>query len=83
MIYRYLLFFRFVDPDSGKAYNAKVAFQVLIRPRSYMVGMETVGATQQGTNIDPHIPNNEIEWSTKEKVATILYGLLIELREDV
>ena len=48
-----------------------------------MVGMETVGATQQGTNIDPHIPNNEIEWSTKEKVATILYGLLIELREDV
>ena len=74
--------FRFIDPDSGKSYNAKVAFQVLIRPRSYQVGMETVGATQQGTTIDPLIPNNEIEWATREKVATILYGLLVELREE-
>ena len=73
---------RFVDPDSGKAYNAKVALQVLIRPRSYEVGSETVGAMQKGITIDPYIPNTEIEWSTKEKPATILYGLLIELRED-
>ena len=71
-----------MDPDSGKAYKAKVALQVLIRPHSYKVGIETVGATKQGIAIDPHIPNTEIEWSTKEKVATILYGLLIELRED-
>ena len=73
---------RFTDPDTGRAYSAKVAFQVLIRPKSYKVGTETVGATLHGTNIDPHIPNSEIEWSTREKVATILYGLLIELRED-
>ena len=61
-------------------YDARVAFQVLIRPGSYRIGQETVGAGSKGIKIDEHFSNDEIEWATKEKVATILYGLLVELR---
>jgi hypothetical protein len=67
--------------DGGKVYNAKVAFQVLIRPGAYEVSQETVGATSKGISVDSHFANHQLEWSTKEKVATILYGLLVELRQ--
>ena len=65
----------------SKIYDAKVAFQVLIRPGSYDISEETVGATGKRIPVDSHFSNEQLEWSTKEKVATILYGLLVELRQ--
>ncbi|XP_070567161.1 neuralized-like protein 4 [Ptychodera flava] len=61
----------------GQQYKAKVAFQVWIRPGSYHVGRETVGA--QG-RIDSKFSNSEVEWSTQERTAIIPYGLLIKLK---
>ena len=59
-------------------YNSRVAFQVLIRPKSYEVSQQTIGATSQ---IDPKFSNQELEWSTKERGAVIVYGLLVKLDE--
>ncbi|XP_078583357.1 uncharacterized protein LOC144866035 [Branchiostoma floridae x Branchiostoma japonicum] len=71
---------RFDDDHEGKAYNARVAFQLCIRPDSYEVGPETVGAGRRP--IDPLFSNKELEWFTKEKGGQALYGLLVKL-EDV
>ncbi|XP_078583433.1 neuralized-like protein 4 [Branchiostoma floridae x Branchiostoma japonicum] len=65
--------------DNGKVYGARVAFQLCIRPDSYEVGPETVGARGEGKTIDPLFSNNELEWSTKERGGTALYGLLVKL----
>nr|XP_006820344.1 PREDICTED: neuralized-like protein 4-like [Saccoglossus kowalevskii] len=70
--------FRYRDRKTGKTYTAKASFQVCIRPHSYRVGKQTVGATFV---FDPKINNNECEWYTKERGAIILYGLLINVRE--
>ena len=67
---------RFVDKKQGKAYNTKVAFQVLIEPDSYDVGAETIGARHE---IDPDFSNQEMEWSTKTDGSHILSGLLVKL----
>ncbi|XP_013389395.1 neuralized-like protein 4 [Lingula anatina] len=64
---------------SGKTYVARVALQVCIRPGSYDVGDQTIGETKP---IDPKFDNQEIEWSTKERGSTILYGLLVKLEEQ-
>ncbi|XP_013389393.1 uncharacterized protein LOC106158081 isoform X1 [Lingula anatina] len=64
---------------SGKTYVARVALQVYIRPGSYDVGDQTIGETKP---IDPKFDNQEIEWSTKERGSTILYGLLVKLEEQ-
>ena len=67
---------RYEDEPSGKTYNAKVALQLCIRPDSYNVGPQTIGATSE---IDPKFNNQEIEWFTKERGSTIPYGLLVKL----
>ncbi|CAH1249982.1 NEURL4 [Branchiostoma lanceolatum] len=67
----------------GKKYNARVAFQLCIRPDSYKVGPETVGARGKGITIDPLFKNEELEWSTKERGGTALYGLLVKLEPFV
>jgi neuralized-like protein 4 len=55
---------------------AQVALQVLIKPDSYKVGPETVGAKSQ---IDPRFSNDEMEWSTKQRGSVIVYGLLVRV----
>ncbi|KAI8506780.1 hypothetical protein Bbelb_152210 [Branchiostoma belcheri] len=70
---------RFRDNHEGKVYKARVAFQLCIRPDSYQIGPETVGATEEGKTIDPLFSNDELEWSTKERGGHALYGLLVKL----
>ena len=70
------VYIRFQDKKSGRSYNAKVAFQVLISPGSYKVGPETIGARGE---IDPDFSNQEMEWSTNQQGCHILSGLLVKL----
>ncbi len=62
-----------------KEYKAQVVLQVLLKPDSYRVGQQTVGAKNQ---IDPQFSNSEMEWSTKSKGAIIMYGLLVRIMEQ-
>ena len=57
-------------------YNTRVAFQVFVKPESYKISGETVAAKE---TIDPLFTNDELEWSTEEQGATIIYGLLVNL----
>lgn len=69
---------RFTDPLTKKKHKAKVAFQVWIRPNSYTKGKITV---KNSGPVDERIPNEEIEWSTKERGAIIVYGLLAKIED--
>ena len=60
-------------------HDLRIAFQVRIRPDTYDVGKQTIGA--RGT-IDPLFPNSELEWSTHRRGVVILVGLLVKV-EDV
>ena len=68
--------FRFRDPKTKKLLQARIAFQVHMKPGSYKIGPQSIGANEQ---IDPKFSNSELEWSTKERGATILSALLIKL----
>jgi len=65
-----------MNPDTKKTHKCRVAFQVLIEPNSYKVDKETLGFGDKP--IDTEFKNSEIEWSTKQYGATILYGLLVK-----
>ncbi|XP_077870113.1 LOW QUALITY PROTEIN: neuralized-like protein 4 [Saccoglossus kowalevskii] len=67
---------KWTDKRTGISYNAKVCFQVWIRPDSYAVGPQTLG---KDSVIDEHFSNDELEWFTTEKPAVIPYGLLVKL----
>ena len=70
----------FYDSVTNKNYKCRVAFQVLIHPDSYEVAKETIGYGEKV--IDEEFKNTEIEWSTKQYGATVLYGLLIKAEEE-
>uniref|UniRef100_A0A668AJ46 Neuralized-like protein 4 n=1 Tax=Myripristis murdjan TaxID=586833 RepID=A0A668AJ46_9TELE len=67
---------QFRDPRSHRCHQAQVGFQVCVRPGSYKVGPQTLGASEP---LDPRFSNTEIEWITKEQGGTLLYGLLIRV----
>uniref|UniRef100_A0A3B1JK21 Neuralized E3 ubiquitin protein ligase 4 n=1 Tax=Astyanax mexicanus TaxID=7994 RepID=A0A3B1JK21_ASTMX len=67
---------QFRDPRSLRCHNAQVGFQVCVRPGSYKVGPQSLGVSEP---LDPRFSNTEIEWITKEKGGTLLYGLLIRV----
>ena len=69
---------RYRDASTGRHYWAKVAFKTRIYPTSYQVLPQTVLPTT-GRQIDKYFDNSELEWSTKERGAVILYGLLVKL----
>ena len=69
-------FCRFRDSKSKKLRQVRVAFQVSVKPGSYKIGPQSLGANEQ---IDPKFDNNEIEWLTKERGATVLSALLIKM----
>ena len=52
-----------------------------IKPGSYNIGQETVGATEIGDNLDEHFTNEELEWYTKQNLSIVLYGLLLRISE--
>eukprot|EP01084_Bolivina_argentea_P231362 390202_1 len=64
--------------DKSRTIKVQYAFQARIRPGSYGIGQETVGAAQ---SIDSHFSNNSLEWYTKENVAIVLHGLLVRIKE--
>ena len=80
IVYFILFLCSFKDSVTKKTYKCRVTFQVLIKPGSYTVGRETVGYGDR--QIDIEFKNSEIEWSTKQFGATILYGLLIKAEEQ-
>ncbi|XP_031441146.1 neuralized-like protein 4 isoform X2 [Clupea harengus] len=67
---------QFRDPRSHRCHQAQVAFQVCVRPGSYKVGPQTLGLSE---SLDPRFNNTEIEWVTKERGGTLLYGLLVRV----
>uniref|UniRef100_A0AAY4AR94 Neuralized-like protein 4 n=1 Tax=Denticeps clupeoides TaxID=299321 RepID=A0AAY4AR94_9TELE len=67
---------RFRDPRSHRCHQAQVGFQVCVRPGSYKVGPQSLGASEP---LDQRFSNSEIEWITKEKGGTLLYGLLVRV----
>ena len=50
-----------------------------IRPDSYDVTDQTIGAKNQ---IDPKLPNSQLEWSTKRRGVTVLVGLLVKVEDE-
>lgn len=68
----------FQDPVTNETLTARVVIQLFIKPGSYQVGQQTIGAASE---IDPNISNQELEWSIKEPDSTRLFGLLIKLEE--
>ncbi|ELT95486.1 hypothetical protein CAPTEDRAFT_101277 [Capitella teleta] len=69
--------FDYRDLKSKKMQSARVVYQVCVKPGSYKIGPQTVGANEQ---IDPKFSNTELQWSTKEKGAVILSALLIQVQ---
>uniref|UniRef100_A0A670Z1B4 Neuralized-like protein 4 n=1 Tax=Pseudonaja textilis TaxID=8673 RepID=A0A670Z1B4_PSETE len=67
---------QFKDPKSHRQHSAQVALQVCVRPGSYKVCPPTQAAPEP---VDPRFSSAEIEWVTKEKGATVLFGLLIRV----
>ena len=65
----------------AKITNARVALQLRILPGSYNIAPETVLTRDQKATVtmDPKIKNEELEWSTKQRGATIPVGLLVKL----
>lgn len=53
-----------------------MTFQVYVKPGSYKVGSQTIAANEQ---IDPRFNNNEVEWTTKERGATVLSALVVKI----
>ncbi|MGH0181943.1 UNVERIFIED_CONTAM: hypothetical protein FKN15_007340 [Acipenser sinensis] len=64
------------DPRSLRCHHAQVALQVCVRPGSYKIGAQSLGLSEA---LDPRFSNSEIEWISKEKGGTLLYGLLIRI----
>ncbi|XP_076451881.1 neuralized-like protein 4 isoform X3 [Babylonia areolata] len=72
---------RFVDPRSRKTYQARVAFQVWVKPGSYKVGGQGQGSPTEdiAQQVDPHFRNSELAWSTKERGSLMLHALLLRV----
>lgn len=65
-----------VDPKTKKVHHVRLAFQVYVKPGSYKIGPQTIGANEQ---IDARFSNSELEWSTKERGSTLLHSLLMKV----
>ena len=59
-----------------------MAFEVWIKPDSYAKGPETVlSKHEEHKKISEYFRNDELEWSTNERGATILCGLLVKVTD--
>lgn len=72
--------YRFHDPRNRKIYQARVAFQIWVKPGSYKVGGQAQGSGEDiAQQVDPHFRNSELAWSTKEKGSLMLHALLLKV----
>ena len=67
--------------DRNKTIKVQFAFQLRIKPGSYDIGQETVGATKNGKKLDGNFENDELEWYIKQNLSIVLYGLLLKIEE--
>jgi len=67
----------FHDSKTGRRFRASVALQVLVKPGSYVTSGASNPASQ--ATVDPGLPNNELEWRTKEQGGLTIGGLLVKL----
>eukprot|EP01084_Bolivina_argentea_P185909 320516_1 len=67
--------------DRNRTIKVQYAFQLRVRPGSYGIGQETVGAAQCGLTLDDDFSNASLEWYTKENLGIILHGLLVHVKE--
>ena len=74
--------YQFWSPSNSRAYTIKVALQCKQKPDSIIVQPETVGARERHVRICPCIPNEELEWKTKQRSAVMIYGLLLQINPD-
>ena len=51
-----------------------------VKPGSYRIGPETVGLGKR--RLDPHFTNDQLEWSTANRGAVILTGVLVKLEKN-
>ena len=72
-----LLIYSFYDGETEKAYRCRTAFQLRIKPSAYNIGPKTI----RKSNIDQYISDTVLEWSTKDKDAIMLTGLLVRMDE--
>lgn len=65
-------------PETGDEYDAYILFEFRLKPKSYNIGQETIGAK---TQIDKNFNNDELEMYTKNKVegSMLPSGLLVKL----
>ncbi|KAL3868569.1 hypothetical protein ACJMK2_041370 [Sinanodonta woodiana] len=66
---------RYYDHETRTTYMCKLAFQLRVRPGSYNVGPKTV----RDSYIDRYIKDDHLEWSTKDKDAVVITGLLVKM----
>jgi len=69
--------FSYYDQMTATMYTATVLLQIRIKPGSYRIVSETVGATSQ---IDRLFSNDELAWSTDWRESRVIYGVLVKLR---
>ena len=74
----YIYIYRYRDPKTRKTHSAMVAFQVCVKPGSYKVGAQTLDVNEA---LDPRFRSADLEWSTKERGATVLCALLIKVEQ--
>eukprot|EP01083_Nonionella_stella_P278812 948229_1 len=67
--------------NKNRTLLVQCVFQLRIRPGSYGIGQETVGAARMGKPLDASFSNNELEWYTTEHVGIVLHGLLFRIKE--
>jgi len=69
--------FSYYDRMTATMYTATVLLQIRIKPGSYHIASETVGATSR---IDRLFSNDELEWNTDWRQTRVIYGVLVKLR---
>lgn len=67
---------RIVDPTTEMICGVQVAFEVLVKPGSYVLSEKNIGASHE---LDPQIPNHALQWSTTELENVIQIGLLVKV----
>lgn len=71
----------YYDQLQETVYGATVLLQIRIQPKSYEVGPQTVLGSSETFQIDPLFSNSELEWNTKRRGVTFIYGVLVRLQQ--
>ena len=61
--------------------QASLVLELRVKPGSYNVQGETVGATGRGVVLDPNIANDKLEWSTESVGVVYIKALLVQVSQ--